>query len=200
MQNLFVYNISSPSKGNEGGSALAGLLAKAKKGDQAAFGQLYNQYFEKIYRFIYYRVGHKEIAEDLAEDVFLKVLSKISSVNEDSSFEAWLYQIARNQVIDYYREKKLTVSLDGLENTLEYETNIIDIINLKEQQKIFLRLLKELNTEQQIILKLKFLEEFTNQEIAEQLHKSEGTIRVIQHRAIAKLKELTKKLKDGQQE
>ena len=197
MQDSLVYNISSPNLGSDSKKSLENLLVKAKKGDQGAFGQLYTLYFEKIYRFIYYRVGHKEVAEDLAEEVFIKAHAKIATVS-DSTFEAWLYQIARNRVIDYYREKKLTVALDGLENTLEYETNIIDIVNLKQQQKVFLKLLKELTTEQQIVIKLKFLEELTNAEISELLHKKEGAIRVIQHRAIAKLQELIKNI--GQNE
>jgi len=143
-----VFNISTTNNNVIDPQALASLLEKAKKEDQAAFGQLYNIFFKKIYRFIYYRTGHKEIAEDLAEDVFLKALKKISTVDNPESFVGWLYQIARNTVIDYYREKKSTVALEDIENTLEYETNIIDIINLKQQQKIFLRLLKELGAEQ----------------------------------------------------
>src|ERR1700690_2325323 len=109
-----VFSISSNDLGQS--DALASLLAKAKKGEDAAFGDLYNLYFKKIYQFIYYRVGHKEVAEDLAEDVFLKAFTKISSINQSGAFSGWLYQIARNQVIDYYRQKKLTVNLDEIEN------------------------------------------------------------------------------------
>jgi RNA polymerase sigma-70 factor (ECF subfamily) len=198
MESLHVYNTRAENTG-ENEDTLQNLLALAKKGRQSAFGQIYNLYFKKIYQFIFYRVGHKEVAEDLAEDVFLKAFSKISSVNKDSSFMGWLYQIARNRVIDYYRERKLTVTLEEVENTLEYETNVIDIVNLERQQIIFLKLLKELGTEQQTVLKLKFLENLDNTAIAEMLHKSEGAIRVIQHRAIAKLQELIKKHEQGKE-
>jgi RNA polymerase sigma-70 factor (ECF subfamily) len=145
---------------------------------------------KKIYRFIYFRVSHKEVAEDLAEEVFIKAFAGLSKLQDTRSFEGWLYQIARNQVIDYYRSKKQTVALDEIENTLEYEENIVDVVNLQQQQKIFLKLLRELAPEQQIVIKLKFLEDLENPEIAALLHKSEGAIRVIQHRAITKLKEL----------
>jgi len=188
-----VFNISSGNIG-ENRDALAPLLAKAKAGEEAAFGEIYNLYFKKIYQFIYYRVGHKEAAEDLAEEVFLKAFAKITSILEPDSFVGWLYQIARNIVIDYYRQKKTVVALEDVENTLEYETNVIDIVNLESQQKILLKLLKELGAEQQVVLKLKFFEDLSNSEIAELLHKNEGAIRVIQHRAIAKLQELIKKL------
>jgi RNA polymerase sigma-70 factor, ECF subfamily len=186
-----VFSIDTPNL-RDNKDTLTLLLSRAKKGEQAAFGEIYNLYFKKIYRFVFYRVGHKEVAEDLAEEVFLKAFSKLSGISNEASFESWLYQITRNMVIDYYRQKKLTLSLDEIENTLEYETNIIDIVELQGQQKILLKLIKELNAEQQIVLKLKFFEDLNNPEIAELLNKSEGAIRVIQHRAIAKLQELMK--------
>jgi len=190
---VFSFSSNNIDKTN---SLLSPLLAKAKQGEQAAFGEIYNLYFQKIYRFIYYRVGNKELAEDLAEDVFLKAFTKISSVKENVAFLGWLYQIARNQVIDYYRQKKLTISIDEVENTLEYESNVVDVLNLEQQQKLLLKLIKELTPEQQVVLKLKFFEDLNNDEIAEVVGKSEGAIRVIQHRAISKLQELIKELGD----
>jgi RNA polymerase sigma-70 factor (ECF subfamily) len=184
---VYIFSSSNPSENTEG---LPGLLAKAKKGQEAAFGELYNLYFKKIYRFIYFRVSHKEVAEDLAEDVFLKVFSKFASLSSEGSFEGWLYQIARNTVIDYYRDKKNLVNLEEVENTLIYESNIIDLLNLEADQKILLELIKQLATEQQIVLKLRFFEGLQTADISELLHKSEGAVRVIQHRAIAKLQEL----------
>jgi RNA polymerase sigma-70 factor (ECF subfamily) len=186
-----VFSISNANFKDADGMAL--LFDRAKKGEDAAFGEIYNLFFKKIYRFIFFRVGHKEVAEDLAEEVFLKGFSKISSVNESAALEGWLYQIARNLVIDYYRQKKSTVALEEIENTLEYETNVVDVVNLQEQQKIFLKLLKELGAEQQVVIKLKFFEELENSEIAELMGKNEGAVRVIQHRAIIKLQELIKK-------
>jgi RNA polymerase sigma-70 factor (ECF subfamily) len=186
-----VFSISNANIKDADSMAL--LFSRAKAGEQAAFGEIYNLFFKKIYRFIFFRVGHKEVAEDLAEEVFLKAFAKISSINEAKAFEGWVYQIARNLVIDYYRQKKSTVALEEIENTLEYETNVIDVVNLQEQQKIFLKLLKELGAEQQVVIKLKFLEDLENGEIAELMGKNEGAIRVIQHRAILKLQELIKK-------
>jgi RNA polymerase sigma-70 factor (ECF subfamily) len=192
-----VFIFSSHNLG-ENDSILPGLLAKAKEGRQEALGELYDLYFKKIYRFIFYRVSHKEIAEDLSEEVFLKAFGKISSINETGAFEGWLYQIARNLVIDYYRQKKLTVPLDEIENTLVYESNIVDVLSLQQQQKVLLEILKELGNEQQVVIKLKFLEGLENSEIAALLNKTEGAVRVIQHRAITKLQELIKNL--GQNE
>jgi len=187
-----VYILSSSNLRGKN-TLLIELISKAKQGDQAAFAEIYNLYFKKIFGFIYFRVSHKEIAEDLAEDVFIKVHNKISGIQKESSFEGWLYQIARNAVIDYYREKKITVALEEVENILEYDANIIDTLSLSQDQAIALELLKQLSPEQQSVIKLKFFEQLENSEIAEILHKSEGAIRVLQHRAITKLQELVSK-------
>jgi RNA polymerase sigma-70 factor (ECF subfamily) len=166
------------------------ILLQAQAGKDDALAQLYNHYFERIYRFIFYRVSHKETAEDLTEEVFVKLFRNLKTLEQPAAFEGWLFQIARNQVIDYYRSKKQTVALEEIENTLEYETNIVDIVNLKTEQMVFIKLLKELTPEQQQVIKLKFLEDIDNSVIAKIMKKTEGAIRVIQHRAIAKLKEL----------
>lgn len=166
------------------------ILKKAQAGSETALADLYNAYFERIYNFIYYRVTHKETAEDLTEDVFVKVFSKIRGLAEPKAFEGWLFQIARNKVIDYYRSKKQIVPLEEIENTLEYETNVVDVVNLQTQQILFIKLLKELSLEQQQVIKLKFLEDLDNDIIAQMLNKTEGAVRVLQHRAISKLKEL----------
>lgn len=191
MTKSFVFNIS-PMKLEENSPISAFLLEKAKNRDETALTEIYGLFFRKIYNFIFYRVSHKETAEDLAEEVFIKAFAKLSTVKDDKSFEGWLYSIARNLVIDYYRQKKTTVALEDVENTLEYETNIVDVVNLDQQQKQLLKVLKELGAEQQVVIKLKFFEDLSNSEIAELLHKNEGTIRVIQHRALSKMQELIK--------
>src|SRR5581483_4636796 len=106
-----VFSISTADF-NPDRDAFALVLGKAKAGDQAALSEIYTLYFKKIYRFIFFRVGHKQVAEDLAEEVFLKAFTKLGSLDNDQSFTGWLYQISRNLVIDYYRQKKTTVALD----------------------------------------------------------------------------------------
>ncbi len=186
------YNVLKFSSTEADKSELFALLNLVKSGDSAAFGKLYDLYFVKIYRFIYYRVSHKETAEDLAEEVFLKVHSKLSGLAEEGAFEGWLYQIARNLVIDYYRKQKMTVALEDVENTLEYESNVIDVLNLEQQQKTLLRLLKLLTADEQALVKMKFFENLENSVIAAVLNKTEATLRVMQHRTISKLQKLIK--------
>ena len=134
--------------------------------------------------------GHRQAAEDLLSEVFIKVWDKMAKIQEAAAFNGWIYQIARNLVIDYYRARKENIDLSLLENVLEYEDNMIDRTNLGFQQKAFLDSLKHLTGEQQLVIKLKFLDELDNSDIARILDKSEGAIRVIQHRAISELKKL----------
>src|SRR3990167_5370778 len=155
------------------------LVRKAMRGDETAFGQLYDLYFEKVYRFVFYRVNHREAAEDL-----------VSEIQGPGAFNGWIFQIARNLVIDYYRAKKITVNLDDLENVLQYEDNILERTNFDFDQRAFMEALPKLGADQQIVIKLKFIDELDNEEIAALLKKSEGAIRVIQHRALTELKKL----------
>lgn len=169
---------------------LTEILVLAKAGQQEALADIYEAYFVRVYRFVFYRVSHKETAEDITEDVFIKAFKGLKNLEELDAFEGWLFQIARNLVIDYYRKKKQLVPLDSVENTLEYDTNVVEIINLQLEQSILIKLLKELNDEQQSVIKMKFFEDLDNSTIAKILNKTEGAIRVIQHRAITKLKDI----------
>lgn len=178
------------SQTNNSDQELATLLKKAALGDEAAFGQIYDLYFAKVYRFIFYRVNHNETAEDLVSETFIRVWKKLDKIDDLAAFQAWIFQIARNLVIDYYRAKRPTVDLAELENILEYEDNIIDRANLGFDQQRFFEVLKLLSPDQQVVIKLKFLDDLENHEIAHILDKTEGAIRVIQHRAIAELKKL----------
>ena len=166
------------------------LVKKACQGDETAFGQIYDLYFQKVYRFVYFRVNHRQAAEDLVSEVFIKAWDKMAKLEDARAFNGWIFQIARNLVIDYYRSRKQNIDLTLLENVLVYEDNMVDRTNLSFQQKFFLENLKHLTDEQQLVIKLKFLDELDNSEIGKILDKSEGAIRVIQHRAITELKNL----------
>lgn len=162
-------------------------------GEEAAFGQIYDLYFDKLYRFVFYRVNHQETAEDLVAETFIRVWNKIREVSDAAAFNGWVYQIARNLVIDHYRTRKSTVDLVELENVLTYEDNAVQKADLGFDQREFLEAAKKLSPDQQTVVKLKFIDELTNEEISQVLNKSEGAIRVIQHRALAALRELLNK-------
>jgi RNA polymerase sigma-70 factor, ECF subfamily len=168
---------------------------KAQKLDREAFGRIYDHFSEKLYRFIFFRVGHKELAEDILADTFVKAWTKIEQVSSSKAFTSWIYQIAKNNIIDYYRVKKITVDLEEVVEFLEDASSPIDDANLMIEQLVVVELIKALPPDQQQILQYKFFEDLENIEIAQIMGKSEGSIRVIQHRAINKLKELLHKKK-----
>ncbi|OGE88006.1 MAG: hypothetical protein A3J07_02020 [Candidatus Doudnabacteria bacterium RIFCSPLOWO2_02_FULL_49_13] len=174
-------------------SELKQFLERAQNGDSAAFSRLYDEFAEKLYRFIFFRVGHKEVAEDLLSDTFVKAWQKLKQVNSPAAITGWFYQIARNNIIDYYRIKKDFVPLEEVAEFLEDAVNPIDTINLNMDQAKILELLVKLPGEQRLVLQYKFFEDLTNEEIAYILNKTEGAIRVIQHRALIKLKDLVKR-------
>ncbi len=109
-----------------------------------------------------------------------------------------MYQIAKNLIIDHYRQKRELVNLEDVSNILESEENLNEDANTIIERRIFLELLKKLTPEQQIVVKLKFMEEMDNDEISELISRTEGSIRVTQHRAIQKLQELFLEYKEQQ--
>jgi RNA polymerase sigma-70 factor (ECF subfamily) len=174
---------------------LNAAFEKAQKLDREAFGQIYDHFSEKLYKFIYFRVGHKEIAEDILADTFVKAWTRIQQVNSPKAFTGWLYKIAKNNIIDYYRVKKITIDLNEVVDVLEDLASPIDEVNLIIEQRIVIELIESLPSDQQEVIRYKFFEELENIEIAHIMDKSEGSIRVIQHRAVNKLKELLNKRK-----
>src|SRR3989344_317784 len=95
------------------------LVGKARQGDRAAFGELYNEYFAPIYRFVYFKIRHKETAEDITQSVFAKAFVAVSSFEERGApFVSWLYTIARNLCLDHWK-KKQDVLIEDKENSLD---------------------------------------------------------------------------------
>lgn len=89
-------------------------IKACQAGDLGRFDDLYVAYAEKIYRFVYYKIFHKETAEDLTTDIFMKAMERINQFDEaKGSFSCWLYRIARNAVIDHVRTRKETVDLEN---------------------------------------------------------------------------------------
>lgn len=164
--------------------ALHTLTRAASQGDKGAYETLYNAFFPKIARFVAFRISHKETAEDLVADIFVKAWEYLQQSQEINSFGSWIFTIARNKIIDYYRTKKAVTDLVEIENLLHYNDRITEGLDLDFQTKEFLALLPHLSPDQQQVMRLKFFEDLNNDEIGAIMGKTSGTIRVIQHRAI----------------
>jgi RNA polymerase sigma-70 factor (ECF subfamily) len=154
------------------------------KGDKDAFGELYDYYIDNLYRFIFYKVKDNQDVEDLVEISFIKVFENKNSFNpKKSSFGTWLYNIARNTVIDFYRTKKEVVEIpDTVFKISEDDLNSeVDGVINSEILKIAMNKVSEKNRE---LVVFKFINELSYTEIAQILKKKEGTIRVMQYRAL----------------
>ena len=107
------------------------LVGLAKSGDGEAFAQLYEAYFDRVYRFIFFRVTDGQIAEDLASQVFLKAWQNLHRYHPRGPFLAWLYAIARNTVIDNYRTRKPSVPLDEVAPLAAQDDKLDDQVQLE---------------------------------------------------------------------
>lgn len=168
------------------------LIQKAQHGDGKAFGTLYDTYLPQIYRFVFLKVGRKQDAEDLTQQVFASAWQNIGRYEHKGfPFSSWLYRIASNAVIDFYRTSKPNVSIDQVpEDHIAELDDMEDRVDTAMSSALVREALKKLDHDQQNVLLMKFVEELSNKEIAEALKKSEGAVRVIQHRALKQLKTL----------
>jgi RNA polymerase sigma-70 factor (ECF subfamily) len=166
------------------------LIESAVRGDASAFGVLYDHYQAMIYRFVVVKVGSREEAEDITHHVFLSAWQKVETYkHRGHPFSSWLYQIARNSVIDHYRSKKNDISLDKIDP----ESSIIPAaahfdLQAKLQAEQVHVAIQELRPDYQDVIIMRFIEDMSLKETAAVLKKSEGAIKLIQHRAIKELK------------
>ena len=174
------------------------LFLKLKKHkDRQAFIEVYDLYLEPIYRFVYFKVGDKAQAEDLTSQVFLKCWSCIQDgkITDYQTIRAFLYKVARNTVIDYYRQNRVELSLDD-ENALDVEDRSqgqVDKLDIELTMDMVKEQLLQLKDEYREALILKFINELSISEIADILGKTKGNVRVLLHRATEALKNLVTK-------
>ena len=170
------------------------LVKLAQKGDPEAFGLLYEHYLTKIYRFILIKVSHREQAEDITHLTFLRAWENVGSYkHQGHPFSSWLYRIARNAVVDHYRRGVPQVSIEDISpEMLGADDSLLDSIDEKVRWDSLLGAIKTLGAVEQDILIMRFVEDLPHKEIAEAVGRSEGAVKVIQHRALRKLKEALK--------
>ncbi|MBN1173477.1 MAG: sigma-70 family RNA polymerase sigma factor [Micromonosporaceae bacterium] len=173
------------------------LIERAQAGDGAAFGSLYDRYFDTVFRFVYFRVGNRQLAEDLTADTFLRALKRIGSFTwQGRDLGAWLVTIARNLVADHFKSGRYRLEVTtgdvldadrpdrGPEGSPE--AAVIDHITNVD----LLRAVKQLNPEQQECIVLRFLHGFSVAETAQAMGKNEGAIKALQYRAVRALARL----------
>jgi RNA polymerase sigma factor (sigma-70 family) len=170
------------------------LIKDCQEGKLESFEELYNEYFEKIYKFIFFRTSHKETAEDITSLTFIKALEKINIFkSEYGFFSSWLYKIARNNIIDYYRKKKEVISDQYSDNKIgEEEKTVKDIeeeIDIKYGLKKAEKYIENLKPEQKEILIMRIWDQLSYKEISKIVGKSEENCKVIFSRCMKTIKE-----------
>ncbi len=171
-------------------------MQKAIKNDPQAFGRLYDMHVDRVYRHIYYRVGNTADAEDLTQQVFLKAWQAIGRYKKTKSpFVAWLIKISHNLVIDFYRSKKTEAYIDFDIRDTKPDTDPAHMAVTRFNQQEMRQAINKLHGDQQQVILMRFIEDLSYAEIAAALGKSEGAIRVILHRGLAKLGTILEKAK-----
>jgi len=164
------------------------IIENCQQGDVEAFGILYEAYIKKIYDFIFYRTMHRQIAEDLTSQTFFKALKNIKKYNaEKGSFSTWLYQIARNTVIDNYRKAKPEIDLDKAYD-LSSNENMTESIDHKQSLEKVEQYLSKLSPEQRELITMRLWDSLTFKEIAEITGKTEASCKMTVSRILVKMR------------
>ena len=153
------------------------------------FSDIYDQYVEKIYRFIVLKVESQEVAEDLCSEVFLRVFGEFQK-DSIEHMQAFLYQVARYAIADHYRKRAnmRIVSIEEADTLVEEKNSLLEEAIVRADIEEVKKALAQLRDEYQNLIIWKYLEELSSQEIAQITGKTEGSVRVGLHRALGALK------------
>ena len=173
------------------------LLSRLKNDNKEAFIEAYDLYVNEIYRFVFFKIGSKEEAEDITSAVFLKTWNHIQETEKliEKTLKALLYKIARTTIIDHYRKtsNQVNFSIDDEEkgfDVIDEKQNIEESFQINQDIDLVQSKLQELKDEYREIILLRYINELSIEEIAEQIGKSKGNVRVLTHRALKALSDL----------
>lgn len=168
------------------------MVALAKAGDQAAFGVIYEEFLNPIFRFIIMQVRDQALAEDLTQDVFVKVFSRLDQFgNGGDNFKAWLYQIARTTTLDWFKKKKLIIVDQPEEvfgNIESPHGNPLVLALNKENQDSITQALAKLSHNDREVLVLYYVSDLNYAEIAALLKINEEAVRQRKSRGLKALR------------
>jgi RNA polymerase sigma-70 factor (ECF subfamily) len=179
----------------------SGLVARAKQ-DPEAFGELYELYVDKIYSYIYYRTGNHHDAEDLTARTFYQALKHFHRyVDRGLPVSAWLYRIAHNLVANWHRDRsrRQVIALDEIA-LVSQRQHPESTLELEDDQRLLLRLIRRMSPDRQHLLILKFVEQMSNRQIAQIMGRSEGAIKSLYHRTLLALREAWAAEKESENE
>ncbi len=165
------------------------LVILCQAGDLEEFAKLYDAFLDRIYKFVFYRVGHREIAEDITSTVFVKALQGIQKFNPDKGeFQTWLYTIAKNSVTDHFRSGSTgDLPLESAEEKPVEDSPFENAIKAMDAEKAQ-QILEKLSKEHRELIVMRLWDGLSHKEIADILGQSEGSVRTSFSRAMTSLR------------
>lgn len=172
------------------------LIAEAKKGKRQAQNVVMDLYWSTVYGYVFSKIQDENESEDIAIETFTKVFAKLKLYNEDFDFKTWIVSIAHNTMIDHIRKSTvLNISLDDEHNFIDIEEDLPtpeESLILKQDNDAVTNLIAQLKPEYKRIIELRYLEDKTYKEIADELNLSLANVKVRLLRAKQLLQEILK--------
>ncbi|PRY52121.1 RNA polymerase sigma-70 factor (ECF subfamily) [Geodermatophilus tzadiensis] len=170
-----------------------GLVRRAQDGDAEAFGQLYDHYVTVVHRYLLHRVGDRALAEDFTSETFVRALRRIDSLSfQGRDVGAWLVTIARNIVRDHVKSSRfrLEVTTADMRDADRATDGVEDAVVARLTTEQLLACVRQLGSEQQECISLRFLQGLSVSETAAVMGKKDGAVKALQHRAVRRLASL----------
>lgn len=156
--------------------------------DKHAFEQFYKANVDRIYRYVFFRVGRNvSVAEDLVSEIFIKALKNFHKFDPNISQSAWIYRIAHNHLANHFRDQKKDVDLEDVQFVLAGEDGRKTFEAREEEMKLY-EALDELSPEDRKLVTMKYLEGYSYKEMEQVIEKRTDALKVATHRAMKKLK------------
>ncbi len=172
---------------------LSKLIKQVQKGDLDAFGKLYDRFYDPVYAYVLRQVGSPADAEDITAGVFLEALEKIGGFSwRGAGFGAWLFSIARHDVLDHFRRqgKNREAAITNNHMDIPSQEYVEATAEAAWDRQALRNAIWKLSDDQQHVLLLKLMVNFSNRQIAAVLSKGEGAVKALQHRALTNLRKI----------
>ena len=167
------------------------LLELARGYDAQALAEIYDRYAERIYRYLYRHLGDAAQAEDLTSEVFLKLLQALNTPRAPRDrLQGWLYRVAHNLAIDWFRQESKSAPLSLDEGLVAGDGSPSIAVEKRQAQERLREAIRQLTPDQQQVILLRFGEQLKIAEVSRLMDKSEGAVKVLQHRAVKRLGKL----------
>lgn len=163
-------------------------MFQVRDGDLSKLGILFERHHQALYNFFLRLIGNREVSEDLIQDVFLRMLKYRQTYKGSSEFTIWMFRIARNARVDYFRKRKFDPS-DELDTFVSHELTASEHYEKKQESKLLHQALASLPEEDREVLVLSRFQDIKYKDIAQILGCMEGTIKARVHRAVKRLRD-----------